>query len=362
MPLRVVSDTGNVHAFEFDAPRWTELKQSYRSMGLRMPCCGSSVVPKTSALGNYFFAHSRKGECTTSPESPEHLYCKQLIAQAAQSAGWAVTTEMSGVSPSGEEWVADVFCEKGSAKIAFEVQMSPQKHEETIRRQLRYKASGVRGAWFYSSRVRPDTVAIDKDTPAFVLSPVEVGQVPTIYRFDIPLPEFVAGMLNKRLVWTVPESSRPLQVEFLPDTCWTCHKQVKQVYGYLESLEDAEGEWHERAFTVASLSTALEKVQEVISNDDLAAQGLNLVGTQAIIRGKVTNWPYCNVCLHCRAPQNNFHLGKKLRAEWYGMTSDQDDRLHDRLNDNKYRETSTGVAPIARIVKGRGCWVFNSGV
>ena len=170
MPLRAVIDTGHIHAFDFDASRWAELKKTYRSVGLRIPCCGSSAVPKTSFLGNNFFAHSRKGECTTAPESAEHLYCKRLIAQAAQSAGWTVTTERPGASPTGEEWVADVFCEKGKAQIAFEVQMSPQTHEETIRRQLRYKASKVRGAWFYASNIRPGTVVFDKDTPAFVLS------------------------------------------------------------------------------------------------------------------------------------------------------------------------------------------------
>ncbi len=103
MPLRAVSDAGNVHAFEFDAARWAALKQGYRVMGLRIPCCGSAAIPKTSMIGNFFFAHASKGECNTAPESAEHLYCKQLVAQAAQSAGWTVTTEQPGVSTAGEE-------------------------------------------------------------------------------------------------------------------------------------------------------------------------------------------------------------------------------------------------------------------
>jgi competence CoiA-like predicted nuclease len=97
-----------------------------------MPCCHVAAVPKTSTLGNYFFAHARRGECTTAPESAEHLYCKTLMAKAAASAGWTVTAERAGVSPGGEAWVADVFCEKGSAQVALEVQMSPQPREEAV--------------------------------------------------------------------------------------------------------------------------------------------------------------------------------------------------------------------------------------
>lgn len=321
MPLRTVSDARNIHAFEFDASQWAELKKSYRSMSLRIPCCGVDAIPKTSRLGNHFFAHARRGDCTTAPESAEHIYCKQLVAQAAQRAGWAVTTERSGISPEGEGWVADVFCEKGTAKVAFEIQMSPQTDEETLWRQMRYKASGVRAAWFYGATARKNTVPFDKDTPAFGLGLVEVGKLPTVRSFDTPLPDFVVAMLEKRLVWTVPEHSIPLQVEYLPDTCWACHKEVKQVFGhfegYAETLEERHG-WHERAFTVASLSQYLEAILGLASNEELRALGLNPIGRQNVINGKPTKWPYCNLCLHCRAPQNNFHLGKRCTRTCIG--------------------------------------------
>jgi competence CoiA-like predicted nuclease len=205
MPLRAVTDAGNVHAFEFNASEWHKLKATYREMALRMPCCGVAAVPKSSPLGTHFFAHAKKGECKTAPESAEHIYYKNLIAQAAQAAGWTVTTERPGSTPDGEPWIADVFCEKGSAKLALEVQMSPQTHEETVRRQQRYKASGVRGAWFYGPKGQKGTPAVDRKTPAFSMSSVEVGQAPAVEPFGVPLPEFVIGMLEKRLVWTVPE-------------------------------------------------------------------------------------------------------------------------------------------------------------
>lgn len=358
MPLRVTSDAGDVQAFKFDSVAWAALKLDYRSLNLRTPCCGSPAIPKTSTLGNFFFAHARKGECTTAPESAEHIYCKQLIAQAAQSAGWTVTTERPGMSPAGEVWIADVFCEKGSAQLALEVQMSPQPDEETVRRQLRYKASGVRGAWFFGSKARRMSVVFDKETPAFSLAPIELGKEPMVQRFDVALSEFVTAMLNKRLAWVVPEFSQPLQVEFLPDTCWACKLPVKQVFGYFECLEDTEEWWEERAFSVASLAIDLEKLQAVISNEELVAAGLNPIGRQYVIHGKVTKWPQCNLCLHCGAPQNNFHIGEKLRADFkgnpVGYVVPDEGELDNWKNDAP--EQSNGLMPIPRIVKGSGQW------
>lgn len=359
MPLRAVGDAGNVQAFEFDATSWATLKQGYRALGLRIPCCGSPAIPKTSKLGNFFFAHERRGECTTAPESPEHLYCKGLIARGAQSAGWTVTTERPGATPEGEDWIADVFCEKGAAKIVIEVQMSPQTDEEAIRRQVRYKASGVRGAWFYGPRARKTTVAFDKDTPAFGLPLVEIGVVPPVQRFGVPLDEFVIALLSKRLIWTVPEYSRPHYVEFMHDTCWACQKPVKQIYGHLNGssipeganpMEDEYGGWHERHFTVASLSQALESVLTLISSEQLRAQGLNAIGTRDVINGKPTHWKYSNFCIHCRAPQNNFHVGERLSKALYGA----------RESEDECAEPKFGLTPIPRLVKGAGEWVFHA--
>lgn len=353
MPLRAVSDTGSIQAFEYDDARWADLKGHYRTLSLRMPCCESAAVPKTSSHGNFFFAHNRKGDCATAPESAEHLYCKSLIAQAAVKAGWAVTTERAGTSPSGEDWIADVFCEKGSAKVAFEVQMSPQAADETVRRQRRYKDSGVRGAWFYGFKTRSRAEEFDRGTPVFKLSEVSVGELPTIEHFSTTLPAFVDAMLSKRLVWTIPEHDRPLQIEFLRDVCWACQKPVKQVYGYLNRIEDAEGEWHERYFTVASLSKALEAVLTVVTNDELAAQGLNRIERYDVIRGEPTNWPYSNACLHCRAPQNNFHIGEKLRTALYGPDCEPAVGTAGAVVEC---EALTGYAPISRVARGLGRW------
>lgn len=324
MPLRAISDSGDIHAYQLSDLDWAGLKSSYRSMGIRMPCCGSAAIPKTSSLGNNFFAHYRKGECTSAPESAEHLYCKQIIARAALNAGWDVTTEWMGKSPTGEEWIADVFCQLGDAKRALEIQLSPQSLDETIRRQTRYFDSGVRGAWFFGPQKRPYKLEDNQEVPAFVLSEFKAGIEPIVEGFGVPLSDFVTGMLTKKLVWHRPKINKPIYIEFMEDICWACKRPVKQVYGHFDYLEpdgtQAE-EWHPRAFTVAFLSKALEDILSVASNDELAAAGLNLITKRDVVRGKPTSWPFCNQCPHCRAPQDNYHVGEKIRKMLITVTT-----------------------------------------
>lgn len=346
MPIRAASNQGDIHAFALDAGQWAELKANYRGLNLHMPCCGVAAVPKTSTRGNYFFAHARRGECATADESPEHLYCKSLIAKAALDAGWTVTTERPGVSPDGEEWVADVFCEKGSAKLALEVQVSPQPDEETVLRQRRYQASGVRGAWFFGARGRRETQALGQETPAFSMRSIVVGELPVVEPFGLPLPEFVAALLQRRITWKAPTCSRPHLVEFIEDVCWACKAPVKQVLEHMHGgsaerpelapVDFYEGRWAPSAHTVASLSNRLEAFQADIGNHELAAQGLNLIGRQDVINGKPVRFPFCNRCLHCRAPQNNFQLIEHLCS---GALQPE-------------------VVQIPREVEGAGIWVL----
>lgn len=371
MPIRVTSNQGDIHAFAFTDEQWAEIKRTYRGLNLQMPCCGVGAIPKTSTRGNYFFAHSRRGECTTAPESTEHIYCKTLIAQAALDAGWTVTTEREGASPTGEEWVADVFCEKGSAKLALEVQLSPQTDEETVRRQLRYKASGVRGAWFFGERARKGTIPFDKDTPSFKLSTFVAGEAPNVERFALSLPKFVTALLQKRVAWITPSYSRPHLVEYMEDNCWACKTPVRQVLEHLHGggIEGVAltpddfyaGRWEPSPNTVPSISKRLEALQADISNVELVAQGLNLIGRKDVINGKPTGYPFCNLCLHCRAPQNNFHLSRRIAEHMRQLERPP----HEWTSEDRYTSEQQeavpsifGIAVIPREVKGCGIWAL----
>ena len=231
MPLRAQIGGRNVYAFDFDDAAWAVLKKTYKAAKLCMPCCEDNGIPKTSKLNNFFFAHARRGECTSAPETAEHIYLKTQMAKAAQSCGWSVVTEAPGETPDGTNWVADVLCIKGRAKVALEVQLSYQTPSELVSRQLAYKSSGVRAAWVVRhKRFKSNYIAPSRDVPIFYLPPFEVPGEPRISGFNLSLSAFVTALLSKRIAW------RPIpyayKVEYLVDVCRRCGAEIKQVIGW----------------------------------------------------------------------------------------------------------------------------------
>lgn len=279
-----------------------------------MPCCQVPAVPKTSPLGNFFFAHARRGECKTAPESAEHIFCKALIARAAQNAGWEVTTERQGVSPAGEVWVADVFCEKGSAQLALEVQLSQQPLEETIRRQERYKASGVRAAWFYGPKLGKDFAAASKSTPIFGLSDVKVGQESLVGRADIPLTEFVGALLSKRVTWVRPGYTEPFYIVVLQRTCSNCKRPAGLAYGHAHTQSGLPPV----PLTPDTVGAALGRLFNAITYAEL--ESLGLCHIVRVHQGRQRGVTYMNGCQHCHVGVENSRLCTWVTDEANGPT------------------------------------------
>jgi hypothetical protein len=109
-----------------------------------------------------FFAHKAVGTCITAPETEEHLQLKRMAVEAARANGWTADTEKTGISPSGEPWTADVLAQKGKSQVAIEIQWSSQTNEELLRRQERYRESGLRGLWL----LRQPGFPITRELPA----------------------------------------------------------------------------------------------------------------------------------------------------------------------------------------------------
>jgi hypothetical protein len=65
-----------------------------------------------------------------------------------------------------EIWTADVLASKGEAKAAIEIQWSAQTNDESLRRQERYRQSGVRCLWLFRRRDIPAS----EDFPAARIS------------------------------------------------------------------------------------------------------------------------------------------------------------------------------------------------
>jgi len=167
MSLRCVNPKGiNIHSFDLSNDEWDQLKQENRKLyHLKMPCCDAKVILKQSRLETRFFAHKTTGTCISALETEEHHFLKHAVMIAARKNGWKANTEVTGNTPSGEEWRADVLALKGKHKVAIEIQWSGQTNEETITRQQRYKESGIRGLWL----LRQPGFSITRELPAICI-------------------------------------------------------------------------------------------------------------------------------------------------------------------------------------------------
>lgn len=239
MPLSCKHGETTLFSFDFDAPGWANLKtQNAQDKNLRMPCCDEQVTLKTSKLGTQFFAHKRRGECTSAAETAEHLFVKACIAKAIQGTDWQASTEQRGQAPDGRVWVADVMASRGAHRIAFEMQWSAQSHEETQRRQDQYRGSGVRGLWLFR---HPNAVEVSKEVPSLL---IELESEPASAWVSIPhkqpygsrkseyqwgpkieLGRFVRGCLARKFVWAPGiDQVVPLDISTGYETCWKCKK------------------------------------------------------------------------------------------------------------------------------------------
>jgi hypothetical protein len=314
VPLRAQIDGNDINAFDYDSAAWTVLKATYKTSNLQMPCCQNSAIPKTNKLGNLFFAHARRGECAFAAESAEHIYLKTLVAKAAQACGWLVVTEAQGNAPDGTKWVADVLCTKGKNIVALEVQLSYQTKSALATRQESYRKAGVRAAWFAGhKRYKTDYVSASRELPFFYLLPFGASEEPKVVGLGLSLSACVIALLSKRIAWKeTPRISYMYGVRYLVDVCWKCNGEINQVLGWFVDVYNHIGK------TIPNMSSVLESISASIGNLELAKKGLNTIGKFAHMKGNAPGFPYCNVCIHCGAPQSNYHVMQRQSSKGRG--------------------------------------------
>lgn len=236
MPLRCFDpiENNSIHAFDLSADEWRALVlENRKSRHLRMPCCLSMVTLKTSRRGTHFFAHKVVGDCSTALETEAHLRLKRMAVEAARINGWDAETEVVGITPSGEQWKADVLAHKGKHKVAVEIQWSSQTNEEVLRRQERYAQSGVRCLWLLRQTGFPVNHALPaarisgnaEEGFAALVSSISGGQ-------SVPIQELLNAAFSKRLRFGVPlgfVATVSIRAGYM--FCWSCGAQTKIITG-----------------------------------------------------------------------------------------------------------------------------------
>lgn len=165
MASSALSNGKKIYSFSYSDKSWNDLKAN-KQLDFSMGCCDSEAVLVTSKLGLKFFRHKDENvDCIadSNGESHEHYDIKYLVYKKLLDCGWHAEVEKVGTTPSGEAWIADVYAEKGKAKIAIEIQWSWQKHARTKERQLKYEQSGVRCAWLLRSNKSNEINALTGD-------------------------------------------------------------------------------------------------------------------------------------------------------------------------------------------------------
>jgi len=229
MPLRAYIEDKEIVSIDLNDEEWSALKARLKAKKtvLILPCCGQEGFLRTSSKGLKHFVHLKSANpCDWKPESAEHLKAKVAIMEACREQGWDAIPEFSEA-----DWRADVLAVQGGKRIAFEVQWSRQTYEETRLRQERYKASNVRGCWFF--RIAPKemsdydkTLVADKETPAFKIFKDENSNIlAQVGKVQMPLKALISNLLARKLKFCEHIRIAPKQkitIIFFEMKCWKC--------------------------------------------------------------------------------------------------------------------------------------------
>lgn len=156
MATQVIQNDGKIlDVNSFDDESWEYFKKNYSIGDIKMICCNSNAIPKTSINFTKFFAH-QNDECKTNPETIWHKTTKRIILDSLIKLGHPAREEVQG-----EGWIADVFVESNGRKIAFEIQHSPQTLPTYLERTNKYKDNDIEVFWIlYEPRFKTIKKAI----------------------------------------------------------------------------------------------------------------------------------------------------------------------------------------------------------
>lgn len=344
MAFSCLMNDKRIYSFTYSLKDWISLKEE-KSAVFKTSCCGADAILKTSKLGTQFFAHKRKpkgSDCSTGGETAEHIHIKYLVSKKLFDCGWHVEVEKRGVSSKGDAWIADVYAEKGNAKIAIEVQWSRQSFIETKRRQQIYADSGIRGAWLLRSGSIKDRDAIvgdyrystksipvfsvyknkkskDNEFLVFNVSSVKAHAskpLNTLTKHPLPLDFFIENLVSGNIRFTEKFSPySTISIITMDQPCWKCKRTTRVVAKF--SCSNTRYGFHSDKDSFTSYIDDCDEALICIINKNFAkANKFKPIRTRY---SKTAGFSYmANSCYYCDAL-----MGKNFIKPWNGYYSDE---------------------------------------
>jgi hypothetical protein len=148
MGFRALKDDFNeILSLDFDQVEWGNLKKNdLFKKNIKMTCCDSRAIMKTSHLGLQFFSHHAKKNCNFKPESIEHLMLKKYVYEILNNLGYKADIEKN-IYINDIQRRPDVLLEINDLKIAFEIQNTKQNLALIKQRSKEYVRNNMIVVW-----------------------------------------------------------------------------------------------------------------------------------------------------------------------------------------------------------------------
>jgi len=148
MGFRALQDNNEeILSLDFDQLEWEKLKKkdSFKQT-LKMICCDSKAVMKTSKLGLQFFSHLPKKGCDFKPETIDHLMLKKYVYMTLKEMGYKTEIEKNLFIDEVQRR-PDVLLEINDLKIVFEIQNTKQSLALIKHRSEKYVDNNMIVVW-----------------------------------------------------------------------------------------------------------------------------------------------------------------------------------------------------------------------
>lgn len=147
MGFRAIKDDIEFISLNFSFDDWEKLKKdiSFKN-NLKMICCNSKAIMKTSKYDLQFFSHHVKKNCNSVHESIDHLMLKKYVYETLIQLGYKAYIEKN-IDINNTQRRPDILVEINDLRIVFEIQNTKHNLDLIKQRSLDYVNNNMIVIW-----------------------------------------------------------------------------------------------------------------------------------------------------------------------------------------------------------------------